>query len=266
MRGWKRFAFVCVMILCCVSFRSWADLEDVDIDFPWTVEAGEEYGTVNVYDFGDPLFDPTVVDFYGLTHQLETHDSSIVNIRDGGRVMDYFGPYPTHESHLWGSSTVNVYEGGAFDGGSSAYLTLHDTSTLSIRGGDTHCFLYAEDSSVINLYDGILNFGFGLGDNSTLNIYGGRTGVFLGNSGLVETATLNIYGTQFEYEAEATWLDDPGQGWISRLSGIDLNGNELSLLGMPDPATHPNIHLIPEPAGILLLGWGAVLIRRRRQG
>ena len=259
-----RFLFIGAVLICCLSSRSWADLWDEDIYFSCTVEAGEECGTVNVYDSGFPPIDPTVVDFYGFAYQLETHDSSIVNIRDGGQVMGPFAPYSYSESHLWDSSTVNVYEGGMFGGGSTAYLELNGTSTLSIYGGSTLCFLSARDSSVINLYYGALSYGFWLGDNSTLNIYGGRTGTFLANNGVAETATLNIYGTQFNYEAQWEWRDSPWDGWESRLTGIDLNGNQLVLRGMPDPATHSNIHLIPEPTTILLLASGAILLRRRR--
>ncbi len=224
-----------------------------------TVQAGERYETVSVGGVMPPPFSFTVspvVEFYGRAWSLVVNESSVVNIREGGLIQGGV------ESHLWDSSTVNVYEGGGFGGMSGEIVSLHDSSTLSVYGGDISRFVFADGASTINLHGGLLG-PFGLGGNSTLNIYGGRTGTFLGNNGLADTATLNIFGSQFVYHPEWYPADEMSTA-ISRLDYVGLDGKANYLMGIPDPAMHSNIHLIPEPCTIALLAAGVLAVRRRK--
>jgi hypothetical protein len=67
-------------------------------------------------------------------------------------------------------------------------------------------------------------------------------------------ATLNIYGSGFIYNPEGEWSELAG--WVSHLTGYDLDGNPVTYVGIPDPATH-NINFIPEPVTSLLLLLGS---------
>jgi len=83
-----------------------------------------------------------------------------------------------------------------------------------------------------------------------------------------ETSTVNIYGSGFVYEPKGEWryyIDDPDNGmWTSRLTGWGLDGTPITYLGMPDPATNPNIHLIPEPSSVTLFAIVGLFLFRRR--
>jgi hypothetical protein len=46
---------------------------------------------------------------------------------------------------------------------------------------------------------------------------------------------------------------------------MGLYGVPISIIDLPDPATNPNIHLIPEPATFFLLGAGGLLLIRKRR-
>jgi len=245
------------------------------------VGSSEQYRYVTVYD-SPP--ETTTIEFYGYASRIDTHDSSNVNMYEGalsyglithdsssiniyncGSFGENFGGY---EFNLNNSSVVNVYEGGGFYGGSGSLLYLYDVSTLNLDGGVINSFLFLNNSSTVNLYDGQILIGFALKDGSTLNAFGGHIDTFWANSSIQPMANLNIYGYDFEYETEGRWeyVDEPSDGWwVSNLSGYTLNGEPFTYWGIPDPATHPNINLIPEPGTILLLGLGVLGVLRDRR-
>jgi len=227
-----------------------------------TTITGTGYDTIDVYDF-IPDFMTTTIEFYGSTVNLNTYDSSTFNMRDGSVVGDYFND-PT--STLNDSSTVNVYSGAAFSGGSGSLLDLYNSATLNILGGSAGTFVIAHDSSTINMYSGILAYP-GLCDQSTLNVYGGSSNTFLSNHySPGSTATINIYASSYTYDPEAqfNYIDDPATGWwVSRLTATGLNGESIVVMGISDPSISDNINIIPEPTTLILLGIGALTIRKR---
>jgi len=48
------------------------------------------------------------------------------------------------------------------------------------------------------------------------------------------------------------------------LTGYSFEGDPIDLWGLPDPATHDNINLIPEPMTLFLLGLGSLGLLRIR--
>ena len=263
----KEFFFsICVLflwIVCLFGSGVYAEVFSYDATLTGT------YDSVNVHHLFYPSlpFPGPTIEFSGTADFLTTDGLSTININNGGTIGDFSGELT--KSHLYDSSVVNLYEGGCFSGGSGHELNLNNSSTLNINGGEVVCFLQAYNSSTINLYDGSCRLGFGLLDNSIMNIYGGSTGVFLDNSGLSQTATLNIYGYGFEFNPEGYWmppLSEGGDGWwVSKLTGYTLEGQAFSYKGIPDPSTHSNVHLIPEPCSLFLLSLGALALRKRRR-
>ena len=176
---------------------------------------------------------------------------------------------------IMGFSTVNMYDGAEFWGGSGSLLTVSEHATLNIYAGRVSCFFGAKDSSTVNLYGGVL-IGFGLSDQAVLNVFSGKiyTDGFWWENTVASTATVNIYGSGFEFDPEGAWWQeicspeapDCGGHWISKLTGYDVDGDPVTYWGLPDPATHPNIQIIPEPTTLLLFLSGTTLmaVMRRR--
>jgi hypothetical protein len=220
----------------------------------YVVAGGESYDSVTVYEAPD---ERTTIEFYGLADYLTMHDSSTLNLHKGGK----FESFGDGQSTLYDSSTLNVFEGAAIGAGSAANMDIYDSSTLNIYGGMVELLFCAHDSSTINLDDGSLGLLAGVADNSILNVYGGSIDVFLSNISVSPTATVNIYGSAFEYTAHGRWMppimDENDGWWVSQLTGYGFDGDPITLWGLPDPDTHDNINLIPEPGTLLLLGLGS---------
>ena len=236
--------------------------QGADFYYGAVIGSSEPYDSVCVYDTPP---ETTTIDFYGRYDYLVMNDSSTINIYEGG----VFWQQMDSKSKLFNSSTANSYKGGAFLGGSGAFIDIYDSSTLNVYGGSIHSFLFAYNSSTVNLYDGSL-FHIDVFDYSTLNIYSGYVGTFMNNYYVPSTATVNIYGYDFKYDPEAFWayIPETGEGWwISLLLGYGFDGNTIIYSGLPDPKTHDNINLIPEPATLLLLGLGSLaLLGKHRRG
>jgi hypothetical protein len=275
------FAAMAIGVLLCAD-KARSELKDVVFYDDAVVGSGEQYRYVSVYD-SPP--ETTTIKFYGYASRIDTHDSSnvnmyegalsyglithnssTINIYTGGSFGENFGGY---EFNLYDWSVVNVYEGGGLYGGSGTHLFLYDSSTLNISGGEVWPILFARNSSTTNLYDGKLLLGFCMLDASILNIYGGYVDTFLWNSTAAPGASVNIYGYGFEYAPQGRWMppiEPDGEGWwVSKLTGHTLDRVPFTYWGIPDPATNPNIHLIPEPNTLVVLGLGAIAVLRKQR-
>ena len=131
-----------ITILATVLFLAVSQAQAIDVDFyhDATIENGDVYSIVSVYD--TPPNHTTVGMYGGTVITLWTYDSSIANIY-GGKILGSIETYNL--------STVNIHAGS---------VTLD--------------FLAVEGSSMLNIYGG--NFSSGnapyFSDSSTVNIYG----------------------------------------------------------------------------------------------
>jgi hypothetical protein len=252
----RQFLYLCLATILFAAASGFG-FEDITLDWSQTIDASWTFGKVTILDSASPP-EQTVIDYYGTGEVFETFDSSILNLYDGASFLD--GGLRDY-NWLHDTSTVNLYAGGQIGATSMNMITLLDDSSLNVYGGTVWCLLVAEGSSVITLYDGSLDYGFSADENSIVNVYGGSIGSWVGwDCGLASTATLNFYGYGFTYER----IQLPGEEWsFGRLTGYDLSGNPIVYDYIPDPSQNPNIHFIPEPGTVLLLGLGGVMIRKR---
>jgi len=167
----------------------------------------------------------------------------------------------------------------------------NDGTNLQILGGTVN-WLYARDSSSVDMYGGFINTGINLeGDsifrlhdgtvNAGINVYSGATAYLQGGSILTTSAlkvydgavanisggnvsfqnfsivgTLNVYGTDFNIETTHYWDGDRYNITGKLLDDHPFAFDNLGYIG--------NINLLPEPATLLLLSAGGLLLRKRR--
>lgn len=182
----------------------------------------------------------------GTVDYLHTYNSSTVNISGG--LVSHYDCWGTQTISSHNSSTINVYDGAFLSGGTFHIFAMYDSSTLNVYGGDVALFLMPYNYSIVNIYNGSCSLGIHPYDYSTVNVYGGYID-FYTDGNVPPTATVNIYGYGFNYNPQAECRHFQGQvcdWWVSKLTGFGPDGTAITYWGLPDPATHANINLIPD--------------------
>jgi hypothetical protein len=218
-------AFLVISVLLYAPVAQAGDMPEFTITDGWELDKVELYDLEYVIDgYPSPsLWPPTRVDMTG----GQVGDSS-----------DWNSGMFTYES-----STFNV------SGGTVDYLHTHDSSTVNISGGVVSHYdcsrtetITANESSIVNVYDGALLFGgsfciFNLYDSSTLNVYGGDVTLFVlpRNSSIVniydgyfgigiiphDYSTANVYGGYIDSYTGAT--DPPDETATVNIYGYDFD-------------------------------------------
>jgi len=135
-------------------------------------------------------------------------------------------------------------------GGSVGSFRTYDSSTANIYSGELLIDPQSYNSSTINIYGGtIVCESIVAWDSSTLNIYAGT--LYVDNSPYFsQSSTVNIYGYSFNYDGFQL------TGFLSDDSSFTIR--ELS------QAEYEHITLIPEPSSLLLLVFGSLVMRLRK--
>jgi hypothetical protein len=200
----------------------------------------------------------------GRIDNLLTYDSSRV-ILSGGRI-----------STLWtfGTSYATISDGFIDDFGAAG------NSTVFFSGGGIGQQFNAMQNSTVFFSDGSTSY-LGTAGNSRIEISGGTIGgwdiwggLFADGASIVDisgglidylharqSSTTTLYGSNFQLSEGLSLIGNELFG-TGILSGNWNNGNawEINIYQHDSSAS---IFLVPEPAAVLLLGLGGLLIRKR---
>lgn len=188
------------------------------------IEDGDVFSWVSVYNDATVNMSGGVV-----TSQLSAYDFSLVNISGG--ILE---------------ATIST-----------------DASTVNLSGNMQANQLGVSGSGTANMYGGTVGF-IEAWNHSTVNLYGGTISDYVLAYG-DESLVVNIYGYDFNYDAlggsygggqlTGFWLDD---------SPFTIDLWYSSNPGEATIDTYSHIVLVPEPATVLFLGAGMLMLRRRR--
>jgi hypothetical protein len=211
--------------------------------YPYYIHWDSGYHVIQNGEDSDTHFDirnDSVLDMLGGTFRsISGWDFSTVNVSGGAL------------TNLWGyeSSTVNI-SGGTFSDNVDAY----GNSTMNISGGNfTYDRIAATDSGMVNISGGIVSCPILATGSSTVNISGG---VFSDTLYAAMSTTVYIHGKNFNLPlGEITAL-------TGTLTGTLDSGDAIQIPFIRDEGTA--VILVPEPATLLFLGLGGLIISRRK--
>jgi hypothetical protein len=199
-----------------------------------TIQDGDVWDLVNIYD--TPPTHTTVNMTGGLVSEIYTYDVSTLNLFDG------------HAGSLYARDQSNVNISGG-------YITGINTSGDATANISQNAYLYGgavSHSGTINITGGTVTF-LGAFDSGTINLYKVTGANYLASGG--DLATINVFGY------DLTKTNTGGMYGVGQIMGfwqdyspftIDLDGSD----------TYSHINLVPEPATLLLLGLGTLLLRK----
>ncbi len=147
-----------------------------------------------------------------------------------------------------------IVSGGELQNG----VQIYGESYANISGGQIQR-VYARDDSDVDITGGLFTDGAFATNNAVLDITGG---LFDGTIDVRYNAVITIHGTGFNYPyGEIPVNSGTLTGMLD--SGEAMN-NDFSISHYGAGYDGAAIVLVPEPATLLLLGLGAVMVRKRR--
>ncbi|MFA5291684.1 MAG: PEP-CTERM sorting domain-containing protein [Phycisphaerae bacterium] len=199
-----------------------------------------------------------------------------LNLLEGGSINSVLVAFHNSQVTITGGtvgSVVQTYDSSQVKmfGGTVNALYACGNSQITMSGGTVGDALYATNNGQLTITDGTLGFGLSASGDSRVTMSGGtiaRGSLYFGMQ-LQEQMILAISGFDFAIDGihvgfgEITsqlggiWYNDP----VRRLTGTLANGDKFDnqfLIG-----NTAKIVLVPEPATLLLLGLGGLVLRRK---
>ena len=229
--------------------------------------------------FGD--FDYTISDtYYDDTLTLNSESVQVTGegadkiVANGTSYVEVINTTPYVYNANSGIRRIEFYETstGSISGGDIDTIGNYGSSILNISGGKAGVDAVAADNSVVNMSDGIAGSYF-VWNNAKLKFSGGElNGIWLSSN-----ATTTLSGGSINSISSAQYSDslkhitlicdvDSVNYTGSLLTGNWLNGTNFSIM-LNDQSgydsVYSNIEFIPEPATLILLGLGGLLIRKK---
>ena len=208
--------------------------------------------------FDNGLSNDITNDLYRRDH-IEIMDSFLggitqVNLLPGGRI---------ESADVYENSVINI-DGGRIDYGyNEYYIKTHDSSKAYMSGGILFCKVYTYDNSQMTISGGSMRFNLYAYGNSKIYVSGGAVEDTIR---AYDNSILTFIGKDFVFggvEVDYGTFDTMGEAYVNApLSGLTLAGDPISYDLYFEQGTQ--VVLIPEPCSIMLLGIGAVTLRRKR--
>jgi len=247
-----------ILIILTVVLFAGNGLYAVPVDKIFTSDGviieGDKYARVSIYD--TPPHRTTVSMFGGWVSLIQSYDSSIFSMFGG-----------TTEALAYNQSTINVVGGTIYTllsydfsnvnvfGGQVNGITAYDTSTINVLDNANLFALFALDSGVINMSGGLTRR-IAVGEFGTVNLLGGLVSeeLWAGDSGII-----NVYGYNLSKFPTGGHY---GFGFVSG-EWADRTAFSINLSGV-DTYSRVILYQVPEPATVLLIAIGSIILRSRR--
>lgn len=205
-------------------------------------------GHQDVWVRNSPLGQKTTVNLLSggfIENSLQALENSEVNI-SGGEIG-------------WGLGAQNNSKVSVYGGWMDNFAAL-DNSQVYISGGRI-LSLNIYNSSQVEVSGGTIDSDLHSEGNSRANILGGYIG---GDIKLSEEGIVTIYGNDFVLNGVAVGAGTFGAGGGGRLTGLLANGDPINNI-INFHSDNSRLILVPEPATLLLLGFGAVILRKGKK-
>lgn len=235
-----------------------------------------------------------------LLFAFENQSQADIDIQDGGvHVIDH-NQYSSRSIYVYVDRTINNNPGTHLDlvnGGNIGKLYMFQKSSLNMTGGTINSLLRGWGNSTITISGGSI-YDFYTLDNSTATMTGGMvqgtlaagfnsiitmSGGSFGKTMAYYNGIINLVGTDFKVDGTPLSYGDKlsnfatfypiipdGQGYYTNcysgtITGRLADGSYLNNTFIIDATGTANIYVVPEPATLLLLGLGGLVLRKHRR-